>query len=220
MTLNPNRYKRFPDIQVEPIIKILFADLLEIGIGKFLLSEKFKFILLKEDLDDIWNKLEEYVDERIDDPMIITSGYTERVEEKLKYLINHIYKKEPEDYFLYFISNLLEEFSKWSDTYISLQNIKYTLLGFGFTEEDIDISFFFDKGIQIKKVRSRFKSLIPSFRTRLTIEFAIVLIGIVLIIMEIFGIFPEEIKYITGILSRIGSTTAFIILIVEIKKKK
>lgn len=138
------------------------------GIGKFFLSEKFKFILLKEDLDEDWNTLEEYVDERIDKPMIITSDYTEKVEEKLKYLINQIYKKESKEYFLYFISKILEEFVEWSDDYISLQNIKYTLLGFDYTEEEIDTFFYFIKSNQIKKVRSRFKLSIPSFRTRLT----------------------------------------------------
>ena len=128
---------------------ILFADLLEIGIGKFLRSNKFKYILLKENFDEDWNTLEEYVDERIDKPMFVTPDYTERVEEKLKYLINQIYRKEPKEYFLYFVSKIIEEFVEWSDDYISLQNIKNTLLGFDYTEEDIDTLFYFTEVCEI-----------------------------------------------------------------------
>jgi len=69
-------------IKINPKIRIIYANLLRLGIGKYLITSKFKHLCIEKNIDELWNRCEEFVINE-SNTYIVSTSYTGYAEEAL-----------------------------------------------------------------------------------------------------------------------------------------
>lgn len=69
-------------IKVDPKLKPLYANLLRLGIGKYLISERFSHLCIENNVDELWNGCKAYV-RSLSSVAILVPGYTGDAEDAL-----------------------------------------------------------------------------------------------------------------------------------------
>ena len=125
------------EVNIDPRIKPLYANLLRLGIGKYLISKNFDHLCIENNIDQLWNQSENYVRRR-SDVAILIPGYAGYAEEALGLFLEELIEK---DEFLEILSKILADFAEWSTESKDFSKIRNSLLVLGYNEDDLDQIF-------------------------------------------------------------------------------
>ncbi len=129
------------DIEIIPILKPLYANLLRIGLPSYLTTERFDHLLLENDWDDAWNQCEKYV-RQSSSALILIPGYTGYAEKALGLFLNHIYKNARPKYgFFIVLETILNDFMKWKERKVDLSKVYDSVKKIGISEEKFEEIF-------------------------------------------------------------------------------
>ncbi|MFX0062173.1 MAG: SAP domain-containing protein [Candidatus Hermodarchaeota archaeon] len=176
---------------IDPKIKPLLADFLELKIGDYLISERFRVFTKKMDLDDLWSQSLIYGEF---DPF---RTYVPNHEKAFEFFLNSIFYKG-KGVFLISVSALVRDFLQWSNKTLNFDQIKQSLVYMGYTEDELDPIF--------PKIKEKFTFSFLRLNFRFSIV-KIVIIGILgtltiaCILLWSLGILPPEIQNLIGIAS-------------------
>ena len=80
------------NLKINPKISIIYANLLRLGIGKYLISSKFKHLCIEKNLDEAWDRCKELViNER--GTYIVSTNYTGYAEEALGIFLTNLFPR-------------------------------------------------------------------------------------------------------------------------------
>ena len=117
-----------------PLLKPLYANLLRVGIGEYLISDSFNHLCIELNLDQLWEQCDQYVTHQ-SEVLVVVPGYTGYVEEALGLFLNSIYDKG-RDFFVKTLERILEDFKNWSKQKKDFKDIEKSLISLGFKESE------------------------------------------------------------------------------------
>jgi hypothetical protein len=147
-------------IEVDPKLKPLYANLLRLGIGRYLISKRFDHLGIENNVDQLWNRCEEYV-RSFSSVAILAPGYTGYAEEALGVFLMELFKSGKER-FIEILGKILVDFAEWSDKEKDFSKVIDTLLKLGYTQEEVEIIFHKTKE---KPVRVVYPQKVPELKT-------------------------------------------------------
>lgn len=136
-------------INVSPELKPLYANLLRLGIGKYLISKRFDHLCIENNIDQLWNDCEDYV-RSLSNVAILVPGYTGYAEEALGIFLTELLETGREK-FIEILGKILCDFVDWRNTNVDLSRIKDALLKLGYTEDEIKDSLHINVRTRIDK---------------------------------------------------------------------
>ena len=77
--------------QVAPKLKPLYANLLRLGIGEYLISKRFELLCIENNLDELWGQCKRYV-RSLSNVAILVPGYTGYAEDALGIFLTELVK--------------------------------------------------------------------------------------------------------------------------------
>jgi len=124
-------------IRVDPKLKPLYANLLRLGIGKYLISERFEHLCIENNVDQLWDRCESYV-RSLSSVAILVPGYTGDAEEALGVFLMELFRSDKER-FIEVLGRILVDFAEWSDKEEDFFKVIDALLNLGYTQEKVEI---------------------------------------------------------------------------------
>lgn len=128
------------DIQISPKLKPLYANLLRIDIGEFLITSQYDHFLIENNLDNSWEQFENLVRSKSNVIMLIP-GYTGTATNALGYFLDNIYKQNKRIVFANFIGQLLNEFMSWKGKTVDISKVIKSLENLGINRDELDQIF-------------------------------------------------------------------------------
>jgi hypothetical protein len=122
-------------IDIDPKLKPLYANLLRLNIGKYLISESFLHLLIENNLDKTWNECEDYV-RNLSHVLVLLPGYTGYAREALGVFLEKLNSKR--DVFIEILGRILVDFAEWSPEHVDFSRIRTSLLDLGYSEDAIE----------------------------------------------------------------------------------
>jgi predicted nucleotide-binding protein len=129
--------------ELDPRYKPLYANLLRAGIGKFLISEEFRLLLIEDNVDDLWNSCLKVI-YRNSSVAILSPGFTGDAKDALALFLPELHRNDSE-YFLEIMNIILKEFLRWPSappetkpTQQLLERIADALLAVGYRTEQVE----------------------------------------------------------------------------------
>jgi len=124
-------------IKLDPKFKPLYANLLKLGITKYLISKNFKYLRIEKNIDQLWAEYQENIRN------FASSNYRELAllftdsdyaEETLKAFLMKLFLDGKEK-FIEILGEILIDFAQWSSEEKDFNKIKKPLLDLGYHEE-------------------------------------------------------------------------------------
>ncbi|MBA7493139.1 hypothetical protein ES702_03694 [subsurface metagenome] len=101
------------NLKINPKISVIYANLLRLGIGKYLISSKFKHLCIEKNLDEAWDRCKELViNER--STYIVSTNYTGYAEEALGIFLTNLLEAGKE-FFLEILGGIIIDFAEGWD---------------------------------------------------------------------------------------------------------
>jgi len=100
-------------IKINPKIRIIYANLLRLGIGKYLITSKFKHLCIEKNIDELWNRCEEFVINE-SNTYIVSTSYTGYAEEALWIFLTNLLEAGKE-IFLKILGEIIIDFAEGWD---------------------------------------------------------------------------------------------------------
>lgn len=125
-------------VEVNPELKPLYANLLRLGIGKYLISERFNQLCIENNIDQLWDRCvkDVYVKDVQENTVIPAyPEYTKDEEKALAVFLMELYKSK--ERFLKILSKILFDFEECCDKEIDFSKVIDALLQLGYSEDEI-----------------------------------------------------------------------------------
>lgn len=136
----------------------MYANLLRLEIGSYLLSKDFNYLLIEKNLDSLWNNIKSKVISQ-SYGIVLIPGYTGYVDKTLGKFIDYIYNSKGSVLELSkILSEILNDFKKWKGKIIDLKEIK---------------KCFVDLGLKPNIVNDMFKSTMYYEKSKIDTDFQI-----------------------------------------------
>lgn len=123
-------------IEINPILKPLYANLLRQGIGKYLISTEFNHFSIENNLDQKWDTCYEYV-QSLSSCTILVPGYTGYAENAFGFFLSDLSKAD-KNTFIEILGKILIDFALWSHENIDFSKIKKDIIDLGYNEDEIE----------------------------------------------------------------------------------
>jgi len=137
--VNNKRRLKLVDLIINPKLKPLYANLLRLGIGRYLISDNFELLCIENNIEDLWKKCKRYIIDR-STGIILNPEYTGYAEEALGLFLSWLNTTGKEN-FIKILGEILIDFAEWSTEKKDFSKIKKVLLELGYTENDINEIF-------------------------------------------------------------------------------
>jgi len=122
-------------VDINPKLKPLYANLLKLGIGKYLISERFDHLCIENDIDQLWDGCEEYI-RSLSSVAILVPGYTGDAEDALGVFLTELHKKGVSD-FISILGKIIIDFADWDKETKDFNKVIESLLTLGYKEDDL-----------------------------------------------------------------------------------
>lgn len=130
------------DIEIDPKLKPLYANLLRIDLPSYLITSRFDHLLLEHNWDQVWNESEKYV-RSISSALILIPGFTGYAEKALAMFLNHIFTNTtPKEGFYIIIKTILKDFLEWKQSKVDLTKTLDSISKLGIKEDKFEKTFF------------------------------------------------------------------------------
>jgi len=110
----------------KPIVKKLYATLMKLNMGSFLIKEDYKLILMEHNLDELWDSCIGQVRSESSVAILIPE-YTGDATDALLRFLDALYVKEYSKHLINFLDDVLIEFAKEGNTSIDSSELKTRL---------------------------------------------------------------------------------------------
>lgn len=128
-------------MNISPKVKPIYATLLRLGFGKYLISSSYNHFVLEKNWDSMWKDCVRYVSEG-SNVIVLTTDYSADEEEAFGYFLDQLLiKKGPVD-FSKFIKEMADDFFAWKKVTPDYTKITEALLHIGIEKGNLDIIFF------------------------------------------------------------------------------
>ncbi len=124
------------DIKLSSKIKPLIANLLRLGIGKYLKTSEFDHIVLENDYDDLWSSALRKVN-AYSSVIFVGFEFTGEYEDALKLILEESYQNNKEGFFR-FLKIVLGGFIKWDKGKNDYAPVIMNLSELGMSEESLE----------------------------------------------------------------------------------
>lgn len=135
-------------VDTNPKLKPLYANLLRLGIGKYLISKHFDHLCIENNIDQLWDKCEEYI-RSLSSVAILIPGYTGNAEDALGVFLTELFEKDRSN-FIHILSKIIIDFAEWNKETKDFSKVMEDLLALGYKEEDFEEIL---SGIKEKKIK-------------------------------------------------------------------
>lgn len=123
-------------IKIDPKLKPLYANLLRLNIASYLITSRFDHLCIENDLDQLWEKCEEYA-RSLSSVAVLIPGYTGYAKDALGPFLMEIFFNDNK-IFLTIISEILNDFIEWSEEEKDLTKVKNSLIELGFPNSEVE----------------------------------------------------------------------------------
>lgn len=147
--------------EVAPKLKPLYANLLRLGIGKYLISKKFQHLCIENDMDELWDRCKGYV-RSLSSVAILVPGYTGYAEDALGIFLTQLIRKGKEK-FIEALGKILVDFAEWTAEKPDFGKIRRSLSDLGYGEEDSDWIF---SRVESKPIGDALPAKRPQFKVK------------------------------------------------------
>lgn len=122
-------------VDIDPKLKPLYANLLRLGIGKYLISKGYDHLCIENNIDQLWDGCKEYI-RSLSNVAILVPGYTGDAEEALGVFLTDLFKGDQSS-FISTLSKIMIDFSDWDKETKDFSKVIESLLTLGYTEDDL-----------------------------------------------------------------------------------
>lgn len=136
-------------VDINPKLKPLYANLLRLGIGKYLISKRFDHLCIENDIDQLWDRCEEYI-RSLSSVAILVPGYTGDAEDALGVFLTELFSKDQSS-FISVLSKIIIDFANWGKETKDFSKVIESLSTLGYTEDDLEEIL---AGIKKEKIKS------------------------------------------------------------------
>jgi len=126
-------------INIDSKLKPLYANLLRLGIGKYLLLDRFKHLCIENNVDELWEECYNHV-RSLRNVTIVSTTYTGYVEKALGVFLINLYDIDKQ-IFIEILKKILIDFAEWSDKTLNFSKVKDELLKLGYSLEKVEEIF-------------------------------------------------------------------------------
>lgn len=123
-------------INLDSKLKPLYANLLRLGIGKYLISKHFDHLCIENNIDQLWDECEKYT-QSLSNVAILVPGYTGDAEEALGVFLTQLFGKGQRNFISVF-SKIIVDFADWNKETKDFSKVMESLLTLGYTEDDLE----------------------------------------------------------------------------------
>ncbi len=123
-------------VDINAKVKPLYASLLRLGIGKYLISEHFDHLCIENNIDQLWDKCEEYI-RNLSRVAILVPGYTGYAEDALGVFLAELFSKDQSS-FISVLSKITIDFADWDKETKDFSKVIESLVILGYTEDDLE----------------------------------------------------------------------------------
>lgn len=127
-------------MKIKPHLKPVYANLLRLDIGKYLISPAFKHLLLEENLDSLWQNCLDFVSQE-SNVVIMTPGYTGDATEAFGYFLDQIFLQVTPGEFCEIVKSILVDFKNWKGQNLDIEKVIESLQKIGIEKEELEKIF-------------------------------------------------------------------------------
>jgi hypothetical protein len=120
---------------IDPKLKPLYANLLKVGIGKYLVSERYHYLCIENDIDQLWDRCKGYI--QILNIGMSASEYTSDEEDALAVFLTELFT-EYQSSFISVMSKIMIDFADWDKETKDFSKVIESLLTLGYAEDDLE----------------------------------------------------------------------------------
>ena len=118
-------------------VKRLYSSLLKLDIGRFLISDDFKYFCLDNYVDELWKNCEDHVVKESKVSVLTLGEYTGDAEKALPLFLGRLIDEREKGFLDVFIS-MLKAFSTWAKKPLNFDEVKRRLQELGFDSNELD----------------------------------------------------------------------------------
>jgi len=142
---------------IDPKLKPLYANLLRLGIGKYLISERYNHLCIENNINQLWDRCVEYV-RSLSSIIFLVPGYTGDAEDALGVFLTELFTKSQSS-FISVMSKIMIDFAGWDKETKDFSRVIESLLTLGYAENDLEEMLAGIKREKIKFIPSKQKIL-------------------------------------------------------------
>ena len=152
-------------VNIDPRLKPLWANLLKLGIGDYLISSKFKHTCIENNVDQLWNFSRQHV-LNISNSIISIPGYTAYAEEALGVFLEGLVEND-KNKFIEILGIIIIDFGEWKNESIDFNDIRKSLIEIGYNDDDLEsISPLIVKQTNTSFLRTMYKKVVNIVPTK------------------------------------------------------
>ena len=123
-------------VDINAKLKPIYANLLRLGIGKYLISKRFDHLCIENNIDQLWDRCEEYI-QSLSRVAILLPGYTGDAEDALGVFLTELFSKDQSS-FISVLSKIIIDFADWDKETKDFSKVIESLLTLEYTEDDLE----------------------------------------------------------------------------------
>ncbi|MCK9151544.1 hypothetical protein [Methanobacterium alcaliphilum] len=124
------------NIDINPEIKPLYANLLRLGIAKYLITQRFDHLCIENNLDQLWERCESHV-MRLSNVAMLIPGFTGYATGALGIFLEQL-RELSDEQFLDLVGKIITDFIDWNNQEMDLSKVKESLVNLGYDSYKID----------------------------------------------------------------------------------
>jgi hypothetical protein len=123
-------------VDINPKLKPLYANLLRLSIGEYLISIGFDLLCIENNVDQSWDGCEQYI-RSLSNVSVLVPGYTGDAEDALGVFLTELFGKGQSE-FISVLSKIIIDFANWNKVTKDFSKVIESLLTLGYTEDDLE----------------------------------------------------------------------------------
>ena len=123
-------------ININPELKPLYANLLRLGISRYLITQRFDNLCIENNLDQLWESCESHV-RSLSNVIVISPGYSGDARDGLGFFLEQLFNLGKEQ-FLDVVGKIITDFIEWSNKEIDIIKVKESLINLGYDSYKIE----------------------------------------------------------------------------------
>lgn len=143
-------------IMIDSKLKPLYANLLRLEIGTYLISKNFNHLSIENNVDQLWDDCKSHV-RNLSNVVVAIPGYTADVEDALGFFLTELYNSD-KNLFFDILNKMLVDFLQWSKVKKDFNKVVENLIDLGYNRTDVEDVLTDSKNIMIE-VPSEKKSI-------------------------------------------------------------
>ncbi len=137
------------DINIDSRLKPLYANLLRLGIGKYLISENFTHLTIENNIDQLWDNCESRAFGLNSSIIVAIPGYTVDAENALGFFLMKLYNSNKAS-FCDILIKILIDFLEWSEEEKKMDKIKENLIDLGYDRNNVENALSGAKNVSVE----------------------------------------------------------------------